>query len=163
MKCNNCGNELKEGDSFCSNCGTVVNNNNNTNNNNTIETSQTNNTSDNNITTNTTNKISTPTILCIISIMLTGGNPLLYAFLSIISTNMKSRGLFGFFPLIGLALAIYTRIKYPESKFAKVLLIIYIIFIIATIIFIALVIALCNSLLQECGNSNLGIIINTLF
>ena len=144
MFCTNCGKELKEGDSFCTNCGKAVNNNNN----NLNEISQTNYTNDNNV--NGFN----PNTACWISLFLVYGTSILsylfyYLRIDFLYDFLYSIGKLSV--LAGIGLVIYTRVKYPQNKFAKILLIIYIITIILRIILIILLIATCMSMLKDCN------------
>lgn len=58
----------------------------------------------------------------------------------------------GLCSLAGLVLMVVARIKYPNSKFAKVVMWIYILSFILYVIFMIFIIVLCYETLRSCGN-----------
>lgn len=138
MFCSKCGKELKETDKFCNNCGTVIDN---------TQTNQ--NKEEKQIISGTDNA----TVFCIISLILMHGLPLITWFIPYL------KYISGIGPLAGLVLLIYTRIKYPESKFAKILLIVEIVLFALGILAVVIMIIACGSMLSSCSSSSLGMIL----
>jgi len=142
MYCNNCGKELDDDARFCKYCGKEMakgdeNQNNITN----INESQEyiNQQADN----------STANLLCTISLFLTIGVPFVLRFIpglqDFIDTIISICGMTGF------VLMLVARVKYPKNVFAKVLMWIYIIIIIAYIVLMAALIIACGI---ACNNAD---------
>jgi len=156
MKCKNCGKELESNDEFCNECGQSVKETNAAKNEEKMK-----------------NGMKKDTFLCIISIIMYIGGPVLA---KLFTTLKDYSSVFGFLsrvatllPFFAFALVIYTKVKYRDSKFATILLIIYIsLFVLAIIALILLIIA-CVEMLKGCGNMDwdscktMGYIINSLF
>lgn len=138
MKCKNCGNELKENDIFCSQCGKRIDENNNDP---IIENSKP-------ITDYKKANILTvisavlilviPGILTNIIVRFEGSN--IAEFLKSLTTIV---------PLAGIATLIYTRIKFPKHTLSRVFLIALIILFIAIFIYSIAIMALCTATI--CG------------
>ena len=145
MKCEKCGNDLVPGEKFCRNCGTENN----------IETSTEVVTPEVVNAANQDQRTQEANRLCIISLILYFGSSIIAGILTFLSggneaiSNMFS-GIAGLGPLAGIVLMIVARVKYPESRFAKTLMWIYIALTILGIILIAIVIvfffAMCSQL-----------------
>ena len=152
MKCKKCGKELNKDDQFCIECGESVNEITNK---------------------EKTNNANKDTFLCIVSIIMYICGPILAR---LFNTFKDYSNIFGFLsrvasllPFFAFALVIYTKVKYPKSKFATILLIIYIsLFVLAVIAIIILIVA-CVETLKGCGEidwegcKSMGFIINSLF
>lgn len=138
MNCKKCGKEIDENSKFCKNCGTSV-------------------ISETNYKTENIENDSNANILCIFSLVLNYGIGLI---LEIITYKIGYRSnliesLTGICYIMGLALLIIARVKYPKNKFAKIVMWLYIIMFIIGII-ISIIIAItctlaCNSIK---GNAN---------
>ena len=137
MKCKNCGNELKENDIFCSQCGKRIDDNNEP----IIENNE-------------------PVVDYKKANILTAISAILIFVLPGIITNLCMRydgtDIANFFrsldtivPLAGIATLIYTRIKYPKHTISKVLIIVAIIVFIAVFIYAIAIMALCS--FAACG------------
>ena len=146
MYCTNCGNELKNDRNFCSNCGSKIENNNVNNQNNvTIKNEK-------------SEDDKYANILCIISIILTFGASFVLGILSYNARNLESAFDYigGLCPLIGLVLMIVARVKYPNNKFAKILMWIYIVLIILGIVAFILLTIACYIMCGNLSTSNCG-------
>lgn len=162
MFCRNCGEKLEDGDRFCIKCGTpivqqheignIIQEENNSNNQlNQLNAAVVNNkVIDNNMSEEDKKNAN---MLCIISLILTYGSGIFPIF-SVLE-NPDSNNIFSILcsmgPLIGLVLMIIARIKYPNSKFAKVVMWIYIINIIIMMIGLLLLIITCYAAIQSCS------------
>lgn len=169
MKCSKCGKELSEGDKFCRECGQVVGEEPKTES-----------------ITETKGKVeikkeevkSTPApvtpvkdnsaLLCGLSLACFFGGPILLAIIIAIFGEgdyfvIIERMLF-LLPLIAYGLCIYARIKYPQSTFAKVLLIVYIVLFVAAIFLLIIFLVACFSLIENCGSdcSSMGALLQML-
>ncbi len=142
MKCEKCGNDINPNEKFCTNCGNPVP-----------------------VVEQPTPEVVTSPVpvdtneqanrLCIISLILYFGSSIIAGILTFLSggnevvSNMFS-GIAGLGPLAGIVLMIVARVKYPESRFAKTLMWIYIALTILGIILIVVVIvfffAMCSQL-----------------
>ncbi len=155
MYCINCGNKLKETDRFCPECGTE-----NTTSPNIVPISEgTNNTTNSNVVTISDNFQSTQQntnnnemsdkdknnadLLCFLSLICTFGGGIITALIPPLAAVS------GLIPLAGLVLMIVARVKYPQSKFAKVLMwlyiVLYILAIVGVFIFVVLLYLACRS------------------
>ena len=139
MKCSRCGEELIPGDKFCTNCGYSVG-----------EVIQTNTIQPTTIPPQNAYAYDTKKAnqLCIISLLLYFVAPLVLGIVGILldillKSEILTTGFTGLGSVARIAafvIVIVARVKYPTSKFAKILLWVYIGFIIAT--FLLLIIAL---------------------
>ena len=140
MFCKNCGSEINSDSIFCENCGTRV------------KEEPVNNVSQNN--TNNVEENKNANILCIISLICTFGldiiATLISEFIPSKSTNLIVSILY-LGPLAGIVLAIIARVKYPSSKFAKVLLIVYLVLFVGSIIFSIVFMFACAYAFRDCG------------
>ena len=155
MKCKNCGQELESNDEFCNECGQSVKETNVAKNEEKMK-----------------NGMRKDTFLCIISIIMYIGGPVLA---KLFTTLKDYSSVFGFLsrvaallPFFAFALVIYTKVKYRESKFAKILLIIYLIIINLILIGITILLISCINLLSNCDETwksieSLGYLISLLF
>ena len=138
MFCEKCGTKLNENDLFCSNCGNKIERNN---------ISQV-----TNINSNQIEDDKKANLLCTISLILGFGSGMIYAILSSIFKELEPffSSIYSLCPLASLVFMIIARVKYPNNKFAKVLMWIYIILtilgIIAFIVFAVACFIMCNSI-----------------
>lgn len=161
MKCPKCGNETNKEDKFCRECGELLKEE-------TKEevkkeepkkeevkeeTKQENVVEEKRIISSMAND----TFYCVLSLILYFGGPTLSRFFA---TLRDYASVFGFFekifvltPLVAFGLAVYAKVKYPKSLFAKVLLIVYIcLFALALLSIIVLLVA-CDIMLKNCKES----------
>lgn len=132
MYCKNCGVKL-EGENFCQNCG------------NSLVPNQT-----PVVAQQVEIKDNTADILCTISVCLYFGMPLLSTLLCIIGLAPLAYIISPFSRIAAYVLMIIARVKYPESKFAKILMWIYIaLFAVSIVLAIILTIA-CGVSLVWC-------------
>jgi hypothetical protein len=148
MKCEKCGTDLVQGEKFCRNCGAE-------NVNNTTSTEEV-----------TPEVVSGPNQeqrtqeanrLCIISLILYFGSSLIAGIINFVigdsglSNAITSLAALG--PLAGIILMIVAKVKYPDNKFAKVLMWVYIGLtvgaIVLAIIAVVFFVALCGSLAER--------------
>ena len=166
MKCSKCGHELKENDKFCTECGEVVNKE---------EVKEEKETKKEDV---KTEKVQTEekriissmgndTFYCVLSMICFFGGPIISGLIAYLSKGVANQleALIGILPLAGLALCIYAKIKYPQSKFAKVLLIVYIVLIVLAIIAIVVALIACVLACRSCADSwgSMGNIFNSLW
>lgn len=163
MNCRICGHELKNTDKFCPECGTKI-----------IKLETKTKKKDAVIVKEKTNKtkneekqyvngINNDTALCIASLICAYGLPIVGKILEWFGHLLYpirwifglATGLLWLLSLAALPLAIYARIKYPESTFAKVLIIIYVIQLILGILFVLLIFVTCGAILESCGSLGL--------
>lgn len=158
MKCINCGNESKENDNFCTNCGVRLGQS--------IEISTENNVTNEsvNLQSKNTNKKRIPT-LSWISLGFLGMQ--LFCFLcqfnGFLYKNVYSKLLFIFeFPyvIVSLILAIISRVK-NKDKMSLVLIIVDSVVIVIAIIFIVLAVLLMISVINACSDPNSQINVTT--
>lgn len=109
------------------------------------------------------------TILCIVSLGLMFAIPLICSIITVLLMDAAADSsavqsitmLFGcitaFSPLAALALMIYTRIRYPKSRFGKILMWIYIAIAILVVIGVIVVFATCMYEVDRCAKSGLVI------
>lgn len=121
MFCEKCGEKIKEGNSFCTNCGTpkkLINK---------VEQTEV---VQNNVVVDEDNKKAN--LLCIISLLCYFVGPIIFFLVSVVLALLsKTLGtifnvLVGAPRIAGIVLMIVARIKYPKNTFAKVLMWIYI-------------------------------------
>ena len=136
MFCSNCGNKLNENDQFCNKCGqailknkgVMVNNANNSTNINNDDEKKAN-------------------ILSAISLIVGFGMDavitILATFLPKARDVLRSFGITGSLPILGLVIMIVARVKYPNNKFAKIVMWIYIVGFVITIVAILAIFATC--------------------
>ena len=151
MRCIHCDSEISDDAKFCTNCGQSVNK------------------EEIKVTSNEKqwiNGINNDTFLCLASIFCAFACPTIGYGLSMLSILLNNSYIIQSFSKLfyllsqgALPLAIVAKVKYPESKFAKVLLIFYLVSAILAIIAFVILIVSCINLLQDCGNSNLGFIL----
>ena len=160
MFCNQCGKKLRKTDVYCPECGSkneIEGNN---------EAQYTNNQMPNNVQVELDKHgekryikgMENDTAICILSLILMYGVPFISVILSILSvipiigilTTIVNM-LLAFAPLAALALAIYARVHYKESRFAKILLIVYIVEAVLAIIGTIIIIIGCVNVLESCG------------
>ena len=154
MKCSNCGKDLNENEKFCPNCGLKVNNKEEAK---VPETS----TEEKQI----INGMKNDTFFCVLSLICMYGLGTISALLNWLTDSTFGAMLSGITrlgPLAAWVLVIYAKIKYKNSKFAKILLIIYIIQLVAVIIFGIFIIVSCLKIANDCGNSGFGFIYNLM-
>lgn len=165
MKCKKCGEELRSDAKFCYECGQKVD----------IETNaqeikeEVNNIKpvvlNENKEKRIVSSIKNDTFFCLLSIACYFGGPILQVLFGYLSEISKIFLVFTrvitLLPFIAYALAIYAKVKYPESKFAKILLIVYLVLFILGLIAIVIIIVSCAYMAQDC--SSMGIIFNSLF
>lgn len=159
MKCIKCGKDLNVGDKFCKDCGQKVEE----------VTQQVENVKPTEAEVVKEEKrivsgMENDTFLCIISLICYFGGPIITALLGMISSKIPFMAIFNritsLLPLFGFGLAIYTKVKYPKSTFAKVLLIVYIVLFVISLLLIFIFIVSCIKGLSEC--SNMGLIFNLI-
>ena len=164
MKCSKCGHEINKEDKFCRECGQVVENNTPIKEEKKEEVKV-------EVTTPTKPASSKDeaTTLCVYSIICYVATPILTIIFQYLGERYSFFALFSrvtmLLPFVAYGLAIYAKVKYPESKFAKVLLIVYIVlFVLAIVLMIVAVIA-CAVFLKNCleGCNGLGNIIPLIF
>lgn len=139
MYCGNCGKQVENG-YFCSECGSriIQENNNDLINQNIV-----------NVQNSSLNKMrkedeKSANLLCILSIIFSYAIPIPLSFIGELVPAMMSFAISisGICPLAGLVLMIVARIKYPESKFAKILMWVYIVTIaLSMIVFIVFMVS----------------------
>lgn len=140
MYCRNCGTKIEDNESFCTNCGTPK-----TDINNEVPTKV-----------EVKNDEMSPedtknaNLLCILSLVLTFGSDAILGIIMVIFPPIGTilSSISPLCNLAGLVLMIVARVKYPKSKFAKVLMWVYIILFILGILAIVLIIAAC---MYACG------------
>ncbi len=140
MYCINCGNQILDGDSFCTNCGALANNNAPVQEPQKVTVVQTN----NNTISEEDNKKAN--FMCILSLLLYIAAPVVLYLIDMIISFTLDKG-FTFFSafsslshLAGLALMIVARVKYPKNTFAKVLMWIYIGLMLLSIVIVIVII-----------------------
>ena len=141
MKCEKCGNDINPNEKFCTNCGNPVP---------VVEQP-------------TPEVVTSPVpvdtnyitaILTAVLAILYFGSSLIAGIINFVigdsglSNAITSLAALG--PLAGIILMIVTRVKYPDNKFAKVLMWIYIIQIILAIIGFILLVAFCYVMCGSC-------------
>lgn len=124
MYCSNCGKQCNEGAKFCEQCGNPINQ---------ITSQQQN--------TQTKEATATSNMLTLIAFFLFFPAPFLCRQIGLSVLN-------GLFYLVGLTLLIYTRVKYPNNIWAKVLMWLVIIYF---IIMVILGILLWITCIETCG------------
>lgn len=153
MKCNFCGQELKEKDKYCPNCGKKV----------VIENTSTKIVLDNNdpyYEDQYIKGLNNDTTLCIASLICAYGIPIISTILDTLSRLIPPlESIFSFLSgilwipsLAALPLAIYAKVKYPQSTFAKVLIIVYIVQFILGILAVVILAVTCVNAFSDCGN-----------
>ena len=147
MFCTNCGTQIEKDDRFCINCGKPV------------TTSITSNIIEEGHSKMEVKQIKKEeddkkaNILCILSLLFTYGLNIFPILSYRNNYNTGSRFLSGFsglFPLIGLVLMIIARVKYPNNKFAKVVMWIYIISLLGMVLLFIVVMIACYSIISSC-------------
>lgn len=103
------------------------------------------------------------TTLCVISLILMYGFPIIMGVIAGVVSALNSSALDILYNVIGsfsslssiaaIVLMIVARVKYPESTFAKVLMIIYIIQVVIGIIVGIILLFACAALMASCANS----------
>ncbi len=144
MKCEKCGNDINPNEKFCTNCGNPVP-----------------------VVEQPTPEVVTSPVpvdtneqanrLCIISLILYFGSSLIAGIINFVigdsglSNAITSLAALG--PLAGIILMIVAKVKYPDNKFAKVLMWVYIGLtvgaIVLAIIAVVFFVALCGSLAER--------------
>ena len=140
MYCRNCGTKIDDNESFCTNCGTPKENINN----NVPTKVEVKNTEMSPEDTKNAN------LLCILSLVLTFGSDAILGVIMVVFPPLGSilSSISPLCNLAGLVLMIVARVKYPKSKFAKILMWVYIGLFIASILLVVLVIVAC---MYTCG------------
>ena len=154
MKCSKCGKELNKTDAFCSNCGEPVKKE---------EEPKTEEKNDVIVEKVSGEKkivsfMENDQFFCTLSLILYFGSGLIETLIAMLVKSVPAlkglMALVGLCPLAAYALCIYARIKYPNSKFAKILLIVYIVlFALGILLAIVLIIAcaaFAREILQSC-------------
>ena len=103
------------------------------------------------------------TTLCVISLILMYGFPTIMGVIAAIVSSIGSNVMEYLYSILGtfesfsaiaaIVLMIVARVKYPESKFAKVLMIIYIIQVALSIIIGIIFLVACAALIASCTQS----------
>ena len=103
------------------------------------------------------------TTLCVISLILMYGFPTIMGVIAAIVSSIGSNVMEYLYSILGtfesfsaiaaIVLMIVARVKYPESKFAKVLMIIYIIQVALSIIIGIIFLIACAALIASCSQS----------
>lgn len=154
MKCSNCGKDLNENEKFCPNCGLKVNNKEEAKvPEATIEEKQ------------IINGMKNDTFFCVLSLICMYGLGIISALLNWLTDSTIGamlRGITSLGPIAAWVLVLFARIRYKDSKFAKILLIIYIIQLVVVIIFGIFIIVSCLKIANDCGNSGFGFIYNLM-
>lgn len=152
MYCSNCGKEIKETDKFCTECGLKVERKEN----NKVETTVV--VGENAVKPNQEN-LEKAKSLCIISLICMYG----LGFVGVLVRDSAPLlvNILALGPLAAWVLVIVARVKYKESKFAKILLIVYIVQTVLIIIFYAIMLITCFHLLSNCDMP--GVIYNLLW
>lgn len=140
MYCSNCGNKLNEKDRFCQYCGKEILN---------ISDSVS-------MKNNQNDKIAN--ILCIIAVILEFFGTYFFDKIAKLLPSIESflASLSGVCPMVALSLIIFVRVKYPNNKLAKILLILEIVMIIVTTIFFAALMIACSVACSGEDWSNFG-------
>ena len=90
---------------------------------------------------------------CTLSLILYFGSGIIETLIAALAESIPSMrslmALVGLCPLAAYALCIYARIKYPNSKFAKILLIVYIVLFVLGILALVLILVLCAAFFRE--------------
>ena len=161
MNCSQCGNKLNKTDKFCTNCGFKVGDNNNNNN----EIANNNAVPNDNVEKPIINGLRNDQALCILSLILFYVVPIInYSLFMALSKNPLLNfisSILNLAPLVGIGIAIYAKVHYPKSKFAKILLIIYVVQVIIGIAALIILFVTCAYAFRGCGS--IGEIINLLF
>lgn len=144
MFCKNCGKKANDNDKFCTNCGAKLSNTNENKGNNNKKSL-----------TNDENNIANILSISSFFIMIFG-LPII-CFIDAIIPQIKNitNSIKVFLPEIALILLIYTRVKYPQNKLSKILLIIYIVFYIIVILSIVIFFIIIGIKCYGCG-ANFG-------
>ncbi len=151
MNCKNCGAPINDGEKFCGNCGIAVEEPQVAQEAKVVETTpvvqeQTQVQTQQPVQNNTVDDPNgNANKLCIISLILCFGSSLISGVLTLLIPPLaKFFGMLaGLGPLAGVVLMIIARVKYPQNKFAKILMWVYIILIIIGIIGTILLVILC--------------------
>jgi uncharacterized membrane protein YvbJ len=143
--CKYCGKELEENATFCGNCGKEIEQINTT--------SNVNNISNNKIEKSTNTDEEDARIYCILSLVCTFFSGIITKILYSLNINIYS--ITPLCTIIGIVLMIYARVKYPKSKFAKVLMWLYLILFILGILMIIVLIICCFEIIDSCGDIGL--------
>lgn len=146
MLCPKCKTEIEDYSNFCTNCGSVVENQIEINETKIVETQITNINEEEN---KKANK------LCIISLCLkyiptiiTGS---FYGITGESNSVINSLiNLLGLCPLAAFIIMIIVRVKYPKNKFGKIIMWIYIIELILVIIGVIILLIACGAILRDC-------------
>ena len=160
-KCVNCNYDNLDEANFCLNCGTDIKTSNFTYINNTEQV----------VNNSNVNIVQKPNqvpmseedkkkanILCIISLICTLGPTVLTTLLSMLGIPNVLRDIItysdGFLGLTGIVLMIIARVNYPQSKFAKIVMWIYIVLFIILVILLLIVLIFLGFLLYSCKGYN---------
>ncbi|MCF0106035.1 MAG: zinc ribbon domain-containing protein [Holdemanella sp.] len=134
MKCKNCNTMNVPNATFCQKCGMPL---------------------------YTPQKDRTPDILCLISVVLMlAGAPIRKLLLELNRNNLAYIGpfyrilysIFEILPLVAIVLMVIARVKYPENRFAKILMWVYIIGFVVMLLVLAITILSCGFALRDCSN-----------
>ena len=168
MKCPKCGKEVNKEDKFCNECGELLVTDVTPAKKEEVKETKTEEVEEKRI----ISSMGNDTFFCLCSLACYFGGPLLTALFTKLSEYTKLFSLFGritmLLPLAAYGLAIYAKVKYPKSTFAKVLLIVYIAMFVLAIIGLILIVIACAAMLRDCGNqaegcSQMGYIFSLLF
>ena len=160
MFCSKCGAKIKETDKFCPQCGYVTKEDETTKVNNTVVEEK-----------RYVQSMQNDTFLCMLSLIFVYGSPIVAAILTGLGRAVQGlagvfgilTGLLGLCPLAGYVLCIVAKVKYPESKFAKILLIVYIVQFVLGIILVIIFIVACAAMFRDCSGSGMGMILPFIF
>ena len=151
MKCEKCGNELTLGENFCRKCGNQVNANLMPSNVAPVDVIN----PENTVYPDQAERDAAANKLCTISLICYFGAGIIATILTFLTGGDEGIGrmfssLASLGPLAGIVLMIIARVKYPENKFAKTLMWIYIILAIIGIVLVVVVIiffvSMCSGL-----------------
>ena len=134
MKCKNCGKELNDEEDYCSSCGLKVEY--------TIEDTKKEENTHPDIMQTPVDDQKQANTLCIISMILYFGSGIISAIIAALADKIPHlsslSGLVGFCPLAGFIICVVARARYPKSKFAKTLLIVYIVLFVLAVVAVIL-------------------------
>ena len=148
MFCKNCGKEIQKNDKYCTNCGSL---------NDTAEEVATQISEQNNKSVKQNEDDKKANLLCILSLISFFGVTILESILNIFASKISATIFDAIYSisslciLAGLTLMIVARVKYPNNKFVKIVMWIYIVTIGLGIVSLMLAIISCGIGLRNCA------------